>query len=131
MFFVAYFTTFAQKSPLESQTMRLDAAVRQDSMLLQKLLSDDLTFIHSNGLLETKTSFIISIKNGKIKYNSFEVLEQHIRNYGRKTAIINGKIIIKGTYEKSPYEVNLLFTSMYRKQFGRWQLVAWQSTKRN
>ena len=131
LFFWANKTTFAQKTALLSQTMRFDAAVRQDTVLLQNLLSEDLTFIHSNGLLETKSSFVASIKNGKIKYNSFEVTEQHIRQYGRKTCIIDGKININGAFEKNPFSVSLLFTSVYRKQHQRWQLVAWQSTKRN
>lgn len=122
--------TFAQETEiLESEKARFSACIQQDSARLYSLLDENLTYIHSNSLLESKATFIHSVVSGNIKYNSFEVQNENVQLLSRKTAIIVGLLLVKGTYKTSPYEVNLRYTSIYVKQKRKWKLRAWQSTK--
>ena len=60
----------AQNTILSSEDARFRAQVQRDTLALQNLLSDDLVYIHSNALTETKTDFINSVRTGHIAYQS-------------------------------------------------------------
>lgn len=120
---------FAQHTIDESEDMRFNAQVKKDTVLLRRILSDDLVYIHSNALVETKSDFLHSISTGNITYYSMQPEPgRAIRNYG-KTGISNGIVQVKGLIQGNPFEVRLRYTAVYVKQKKRWRLVSWQSTK--
>lgn len=119
----------AQSTISDSEDMRFNAQVEKDTVLLRRILSDDLVYIHSNALEETKSDFLHSIKTGNITYNSMQPEPgRAIRNFG-KTGISNGIVQVKGLIQGNPFEVRLRYTAVYVKQKKRWRLVSWQSTK--
>jgi hypothetical protein len=121
----------AQKTPAASEEMRFRAQVQRDTAALKKLLADDLQYIHSNALIETKAAFLESIRSGGITYqNIVPQTERTIRTYGR-TALVQGTVQVNGLLQGTPFAITLLYTSVYRRQAGRWQLVAWQSTRQS
>lgn len=103
-------------------------SVSQDTALLKHVLADDLIYMHSNGLKETKTSFIQSVKEQKIVYQNIHIEEVEFRKYDR-TIIGNGLIYVEGMYQQQPFQIKLFFTEIYYKKKGIWQLVSWQSLK--
>ncbi|MFN7120168.1 MAG: nuclear transport factor 2 family protein [Saprospiraceae bacterium] len=119
----------AQKTILESEDARFRAQMQRDTVALQQLLTDDLLYIHSNALVETKTAFINSISNNKIIY---EVVQREgsaqIRTYG-KTGISNGIVLAKGVNNGTPFDIRIRYTAVYHKQKGAWRLASWQSTR--
>ena len=46
---------------LNAESARFEAMIRRDTVQLRQVLSDDLVYIHSNGLVETKMEHISSI----------------------------------------------------------------------
>ncbi|MEY4905880.1 MAG: hypothetical protein RLZZ292_3695 [Bacteroidota bacterium] len=112
------------------QQHRFDAMVRQDTIALQSLLSDDLTYIHSNALVETKTTHLYSVGQKKIVYQSLDYDAVPSVSIRKQTAIITGIVHVKGLFNVTPFDVHLLFTAIYIKHKRRWQLWRWQSTKR-
>ncbi|MBL7792034.1 MAG: nuclear transport factor 2 family protein [Saprospiraceae bacterium] len=119
----------AQSTISDSEDMRFNAQVKKDTVLLRRILSDDLVYIHSNALVETKSDFLHSISTGNITYNSMQPEPgRAIRNYG-KTGISNGIVQVKGLIQGKPFEVRLRYTAVYVKQKKTWRLVSWQSTK--
>jgi len=119
----------AQSTISDSEDMRFNAQVEKDTVLLRRILSDDLVYIHSNALEETKSDFLHSISTGNITYNSMQPEPgRAIRNYG-KTGISNGIVQVKGLIQGKPFEVRLRYTAVYVKQKKTWRLVSWQSTK--
>jgi hypothetical protein len=86
-------------------------------------------YIHSNSLKESKADFIHSVASGKIKYLNFEILEQKPTTLGRKTAMIQGLVLVKGKFKDDPFELKLRYTSVYVKKKRVWKLLTWQSTK--
>jgi hypothetical protein len=119
----------AQSTIAESENIRFKAQVEKDSLLLRKILSDDLVYTHSNALTESKSDFLHSIKTGNITYNSMQPEPgRAIRKYG-KTGISNGVVQVKGLLQGKPFEVRLRYTAVYVKQKKNWRLASWQSTK--
>jgi Domain of unknown function (DUF4440) len=114
---------------LEIQKKRFEATVKQDSVALSSLISNDLYYIHSNGLIENKAQHIQAILNKKIVYQSFEYQGEPSILQLKKIQIINGKVLVKGLYTGNPFSLNLIFTAVYESRKNKWQLLRWQSTK--
>ena len=122
--------THAQKTPQASEQMRFRAQEQRDLRTLEDLLADDLIYIHSNALVESKSDFLSSVEKGAIRYERMRPApDQRIRRFG-KTAIINGTVEVDGIYKGTPFSVTLLYTSVYRRRGGTWRLLRWQSTSK-
>jgi hypothetical protein len=107
---------------------RFQAAEKNDLDTLGKLLADDLTYTHSTGVLETKEIFLGSLKSGKLQFKKIEPADLQVRVYGT-TALINGTAKFSVVSNGEAKEVHIRFTDVWASRAGRWQLVAWQSTK--
>lgn len=107
---------------------RFEFMVRVDTAGLSPYLSADLVYIHSNGLVETKTEHLQAIANGKLVYKLMERENVKIRRYG-KIAISNGVLHVAGILNQNPFDIRLLYTAVYQKSKSKWQLLNWQSTR--
>ena len=116
-----------EKAVVAAEKARFEAQVSKNLDVLNQLLADDLVYVHSSGNVDTKQSYIQSIKEGNSTYNSIDVQEQKVRLYG-KTAIINGICYIKRpAVDGKNNDLKLRYTDVYVKKGGRWQMVTWQS----
>ena len=116
-----------------TEQARADSLLQQDYKALDKILADDLVFVHSDGEVDTKTSFMTALTSGQTKYTLLEKKEASLRIMGT-VAIINGEYLIKtetagGTPSREP--VDMQTTAVYAKLDGRWQLVSYQSTRKS
>jgi len=111
---------------LEKQ--RFAAMVNKDFVFLEKINADDLVYCHSSGLVDTKASFIQTLKDGKLAYKVMDAEELRVRVYG-KTAIINGIAVAKIISNGQEINTKFRFTDVYVKRKKSWQLVTWQSLK--
>lgn len=121
---------FGQNTDVQAaEQARFQAQVAQDTLALAELLHDELYYLHSNGLVESKQDFIRSVASGKIVYQTMEPQNSQLRRYG-KMAILTGLVQVVGLYQGNTFELGLYYTSVYRKKRGKWYLVSWQSTKK-
>lgn len=129
LFGIIAISAFAQRTITESEDMRFQAQIAQDTAALKNLLTDDLMYIHSNGLTETKSDFLHSITTGNITYKTMQPeAGRAIRTYG-KTGISNGIVHATGLLNGNPFDIKLRYTAVYVKQRGKWRLASWQSTR--
>ena len=118
----------AEQAVIDTERQRFDAQVKQDYAVLDRVLANDLLYSHSNGNVDTKQSYIQSIRDRKSVYDSIEVQEQKVRLYGN-TAIINGKCLIKAMNNGETINTTLRYTDVYVRKGKQWQMVTWQSLK--
>jgi len=122
----------SQTDPLggvqRSEQARFDAQVRRDTSALRRLLGDDLTYIHSNALVESKDHFIETIALGRIVYDSLVPVEMRRRVFG-EAVVSDGKVRVQVQMNGQTVRADLLVTTVHVRRDGRWQLVAWQSTR--
>ncbi|HWC29542.1 MAG TPA: nuclear transport factor 2 family protein, partial [Dehalococcoidia bacterium] len=57
----------------EADAGRVKALLESDLAALEALLGDDLTYVHSSGALDTKTSYIESISSGRARYLAMDM----------------------------------------------------------
>jgi uncharacterized protein (TIGR02246 family) len=113
---------------LKAEQARVNALVNNDYAALQSLLSDDLTYTHSTASRQTKTEFLASLRAGLFKYKAIEHEQKRVRVYG-DTAVLTTFTRVTAISDGRESQVTLRATIVYVKGGGRWQMVAWQSTR--
>lgn len=53
---------------ISMEKMRFSAMIQRDTVALSGMLANDLIYIHTNGVIEDKTSFLKSIASGSVVY---------------------------------------------------------------
>lgn len=104
------------------------AILNGDAATLERMTSDDYTFITLRGELRTKADVVKGFQSGTFKYDWRTISDLKVRVYG-DTAIVTGRSTQKGTESGKDYSGDYRFTRVYVKQKGRWVTVALQATR--
>ena len=112
---------------LQIERERNQAIISGDAAALDRMTSDDYTFITLRGELRTKAEIIRGFKSGSFHYDSRQISDLKVRVYG-STAIVTGRSNQKGRENGKDYSGDYRFTRVYSKQGGRWRTVALQTT---
>jgi ketosteroid isomerase-like protein len=104
------------------------AIVAKDYAALEKILSADLTYTHSDGRRDTKASYIDSIKTGKQVYEVATPQDLEVKLFGN-TAVLTGKLKIVSLTNGKRSDPTLSILHVYVKHGAQWQLVAHQSAR--
>lgn len=99
-----------------------------DSAALVSLTSTQLSYGHSNGKAEDKSTFIQTVLHGPIDVLSFDVSAQQITIAG-KEAIVRHIFSAKITNNGTPGELKIGALLVFTKQKGNWLLLARQGYK--
>jgi hypothetical protein len=121
---------YARAEVLAAENARTAALVSHDVATLDRLIRDDLTYVHSSGRLDTKKTLLEAIRSDELHYISWTTKEMHVRMLG-ETAVLNGEYAVRVINRKaSPatLDVNVFFLTVYVRSNGRWQEIAWQTT---
>lgn len=105
-----------------------DAITKNDFAALNVVLADDLHYLHSTGLVDSKAAYIESMKSGKQKYISVKYGQMKVRVYG-SAAVVNADAMVAYTTDGKAGTNHLAFTHVFAKKGGKWQLVSHQSLR--
>jgi ketosteroid isomerase-like protein len=117
----------AKDEVLQIERERNSAIINGDAAALERMTSDDYTFITLRGELRTKAEIIQGFKSGSFHYDSREISDLNVRIYG-STAVVTGRSNQKGRENGRDYSGDYRFTRVYSKQGGQWRSVALQTT---
>jgi ketosteroid isomerase-like protein len=118
-----------EQSVLAAQDRRIALTIAGDLAQIGAAMTDDLTWTHSNAVVETKTEFLEAIRSGKYKYKAMSFDERRVRVHGGSTAIVSGTCRVQVTTGGRDVDVRLRFTELYVKQAAGWKMALWQSTR--
>jgi hypothetical protein len=120
----------AEQQVLQAEKDRFAAMVKVDQAALNRLLSDDLTYVHTSALLQTKSEFIDSLKSGTIKYVSVTPSEADwkVRIIGN-VAIVNGAGAVHVVDHGNDLNFRLRYTTVHTNRSGTLQLLSWEATR--
>ncbi len=116
-----------KKEIIQLEEDRNQAILRGDTATLDRMTSDDYTFITQRGELRTKTEILTGFKSGTFKYGARKVSELMVRIYG-DTAVVTGRALQEGTENAKDYSGENRFTRVYVKRDSHWVSVALQVT---
>jgi len=98
-----------------------------DVATLDRMTSDDYTFITLRGEMRTKSDILKGFASGSFHYESRQISDLKVRVYGN-TAVVTGRSVQKGMENGKDYSGDYWFTRVYVKQNGHWLTVALQTT---
>ena len=96
---------------------------------LDAIFSDELRYAHSNGVVDTKSSFIEVLDSGKSRYLGYEHEERNISIPAPGIAIISGRARIRTESAAGRMDNVLSYLAVWREEKGEWRFLAWQSCR--
>ena len=120
--------TPASEAVRAAESQRLRALVTADYAALDRLLADDLTYTHSTAKLDTKATYLEPLVSGRTRYQSLEPSDVQVRVYGT-TGVVTGILRSVALVAGKESRTDMRFTNVWVERDGRWQMVAWQSTR--
>ncbi|RKE36352.1 uncharacterized protein DUF4440 [Paraburkholderia sp. BL23I1N1] len=112
----------------EHEAKRWELMLNADTEALAGLLSDDLQFIHSSGLKDSKEPYLDTIRTGTVIYRSASSRIETVTSLNDRAFIATGDVTMKATVRGIERDLHSLFTVVWRLEDGTWRLVAHQTT---
>lgn len=106
---------------------RYAAMMVGDVAALDALLDDELTYVHSNGLVQTKADYLESFRRGLRKYESIGRDEVKIDVRG-DAALVHAKLHIRARLGNASRVVDTFALAVWIRKNGSWRLLALHST---
>lgn len=103
------------------------ALLGKDSVTLSKILADDCSYGHTNGLMQTKAQLIRDVVSGVQDYKSIEPTDMVIKIYDN-SAVVTLKSKIKLVYQGNMMDMTMNVIVFWVKKKD-WQIVGRQSVK--
>ena len=112
---------------LEAEQQRDQAIQDRDMAALERMHTDDFTFVNTRGGVLSKTGYLDEIRTGTLKFTSFKQDDYHFQIYGDAVILTgrsSGVVEYHGKVNQSPRR----FTIVYVKDHGRWRLATYHGT---
>jgi ketosteroid isomerase-like protein len=101
----------------------LDAMLKGDASANEKYMADSVVLTAPDGDVLDKARLVGDIKSGKLKMQSSTISDMQIRVLG-DTAVATYITTDKGTYGTQDISGRFRWTDVFKKQGGKWQLIA-------
>ncbi len=101
--------------------------VRGDASALDSLWAQELVVTASGMTPMTKEQSMAFLRSGRMRFQQYTTSEIRVRLLG-ETAIVTGRVHRKRTMGDRNVEDDWLFTKMYIRRAGRWQVAAWHAS---
>jgi ketosteroid isomerase-like protein len=92
------------------------------------LLSDAVRYVHSNGVVDDKASFLQKFRAGAFKYHSATPHIEQVTALGADALIASGTLTLDATVAGTHRHMQSIFSVVWRRESGGWRLVSLQTT---
>jgi len=100
------------------------AMIAQDFTALRELLADDVVYIHSTAVAESKDAYLDGVRDGLYDYAAIDSRDVTLRILG-DAAIQTGTVVMSvGVRHEPKTPITLLFTLVWKREPQGWRL--WQ-----
>ena len=121
--------TFAQKATVEEAVTRLSKLmVNPDSLALDKLILNNLSYGHSSGKVQTKQEFMHSLLSAESDFVEINLTDQTV-TIQNKTALVRHTLSAKTNDKNVPGNVKLFILLIWSKEKAGWKLLGRQAVK--
>jgi len=121
--------SFAQKNEVENAVNKLtELMITPDSLALDKLISNNLSYGHSSGKIETKQQFMQSLLSVSSDFVDINLTDQTV-TIQNKTALVRHTLNAKTNDKNVPGNVKLNILLVWSKEKAGWKLLGRQAVK--
>lgn len=119
----------AQKTEVEEAVTKLSKLmVKPDSLALDKLILNNLSYGHSSGKVQTKQEFMHSLLSAESDFVDINLTDQTIV-IQNKTALVRHTLYAKTNDKNIPGNVKLYILLIWSKEKAGWKLLGRQAVK--
>ena len=104
------------------------AMVDGDSIMLEKLTDNQLTYGHSSGQVQSKSAFLHSFTSGASDFVTIDLTGQTIQLYAN-TAVVRHTLSAATNDGGKPGTVKIAVMTVWQKEKGGWKMIARQAVK--
>lgn len=120
-------------SPVEevrrADAARVMATIAADANRLESLLSDQLTYGHADGRVQTKADLLAALRSSHLRYEVYDYEELQITPVNAEAAVMSGLARLVASAGEKRVAFRLRFLGVWRREAGVWRLQAYQSTQ--
>jgi ketosteroid isomerase-like protein len=118
----------SDENELKQLVKDLNAAiVKADIAFLDRVLDQGYVHYRPRGTVENRAQYLENRKTGKVNFESLVADDVKVRFYG-DTAIVTYRSTAKGKDQQGAIDEQRLWTRVFVRRDGRWQLVHSQGT---
>lgn len=117
-----------EKAIFKMESDWADSFVKGDMTVTERITTDDYSFINSTGETQTKAQFIEMFKSGAYKITYLDLDNFKVRVFG-DTAVATYGQTEKSQYQGKDNSGHYVYTDVWVRRNGNWQIVATQGTK--
>ena len=110
-----------------AEDRRWAAQLGADTAVLEELLADELQYTHSNGLVDTKRSYVDGIANAVFDYRSADRTDVTVQVVG-DTAMITGRVAMHVVAGGRDVHLDSRYSAIWARADQGWRFLCWQST---
>ena len=121
-------TENVEKAIFKMESDWADSFVKGDMTVTERITTDDYSFINSSGETQTKAQFMEMFKSGGYKITYLDLDNFKVRVFG-DTAVATYGQTEKSQYQGKDNSGHYVYTDVWVKRNGNWQIVATQGTK--
>lgn len=119
-----------EQEVLAAEQSRRDALVADDMTAFALLISDDVTHVHTTGIVQDKAA-LLGHAGGFLRFINIERHDLKVREIDENHAVMTGgmtnTVARRGHDER--VEVQAFVTQVWQRCDGRWQIVNFQATR--
>lgn len=106
---------------------RWAAQIASDLEALEEILADELQYTHSNGLVDSKASYIKAIDKKVFDYRAEKRTDVSTQVIG-DTALVTGAAEFHVVAGGNDLNLRARYSAVWIRRNGDWQFLCWQST---
>lgn len=108
---------------LQLSNKKFEWLIHQQTDSLALYLDDQLMYIHSNGMIETKEELITNNKSGQLVYHEVELTDARVR-FEKDTAVLTAQCRLHAAMGENVLKTTLFITEVYVLKNNRWLLFS-------
>ncbi len=120
-------TDAATAEILQQEERRWAAMIAKDTKTLGELFADEMSYTHSNAMVDTKASYLKAIAERTFDYRDVQRFDTQV-SVINDTALVTGRAEINVAARGREVKLNARYSVVWVRREGSWQFLCWQST---
>jgi hypothetical protein len=117
-----------EEEVVAAELRRYEAQTGSDFVAMDRIIGEDLVYIHSSAAVDDKAAYIKSMRAGTVRYRTMRMMDNKVRIYDC-LAVMTGSARFEVTVKGEDITVDLRFTEAWAKRGEDLQFVSWQATR--